>query len=139
MIAVLDTNVLVSGILKPSGPSGAILRLAAAGIIRTAYDARILAEYRDVLLRPAFGFPENSVLDLLVQLEQEGLPVVAAPLPFRLPDPDDEPFLEIALTAQVHALVTGNKRHFPRKSRKIAILSPGEFIEGFTRKYQFPP
>ena len=132
MIVVLDTNVIVSGILKPYGPSGAILRLAAAGIIRVAHDARILSEYRDVLSRPAFGFSGNLIDDLIDQLEQEGLAAVGSPLPFRLPDPHDEPFLEVAIAAQADALVTGNKRHFPQKGRRIKVLSPAEFISDFS-------
>ncbi len=134
MIIVLDTNVIVSGILKPFGPAGTILRLAAVGVIRLAHDARILSEYRDVLSRPAFGFSENLVNDLIDQFEQEGLAVVGFPLPFRLPDPQDEPFLEVALAARAHALVTGNKRHFPGKYHKINILSPAEFLSDFSSK-----
>jgi predicted nucleic acid-binding protein len=29
-----------------------------------------------------------------------------------LPDPDDTPFLEVALTGHVDALITGHARHF---------------------------
>lgn len=134
MIVVLDTNVIVSGILKPFGLAGAILRLAAAGIVRLAHDARILSEYKDVLSRPVFGFSENLVHDLIDQLEKEALAAVGSPLPFRLPDPHDEPFLEVALAAQADALVTGNKRHFPRKGHKMKVLSPAEFISDFSSK-----
>jgi putative PIN family toxin of toxin-antitoxin system len=134
MIIVLDTNVIVSGILKPFSSAGAILRLAATGIIRLAHDSRILSEYREVLSRPVFGFSKNLVHDLINQLEEEGLTVVGSPLPFRLPDPHDEPFLEVALAAQVDALVTGNKRHFPQKGHKIRIISPAEFTAEFSSK-----
>lgn len=134
MIVVLDTNILVSGILRPFGPCGAILRLAAAGIIRLAHDSRILSEYRDVLNRPVFGFSEDLVEDLLDQIEQEGLAVVGSPLPFRLPDPHDEPFLEVAIAACAQALVTGNKRHFSKKGHKIRVLSAAEFIAYFGSK-----
>jgi putative PIN family toxin of toxin-antitoxin system len=132
MIVVLDTNVVVSGILRPLGPAGSILRLTAAGIIRLAHDTRILSEYKEVLGRAVFGFSENLVHDLIDQFEQEGLAVVGSPLPFRLPDPDDEPFLEVALAAQAHALVTGNKRHFPRRGHRMKVLSPAEFISDFS-------
>jgi putative PIN family toxin of toxin-antitoxin system len=132
MIVVLDTNIVVSGILKPFSPSGAILRLAAAGVIRLAYDARILLEYTEVLSRPIFGFSRNLVHDLLNQLEEEGLGVVASPLPFRLPDPHDEPFLEVAIAAKAYALVTGNKRHFLPKGHRMKVLSPAEFIYEFS-------
>jgi len=32
-----------------------------------------------------------------------------------LPDPDDEPFLEVTIAGKVEAIATGNKRHFPKK------------------------
>ena len=33
MIVVLDTNVLVSGVLSPFGPAGAMMRFVASGMI----------------------------------------------------------------------------------------------------------
>ena len=46
---VVDTNVLVSGLLSPFGPPGRIVDLLQAGGLRLAADDRIEAEYRDVL------------------------------------------------------------------------------------------
>lgn len=129
MIIVLDSNVVVSGILQPFGKPAMILRLVAAGRIRCAYDLRIMTEYRDVLTRPKFGFSESQVKNFLTQIEEEGLPVVAGPLAIRIPDPDDQPFLEIALAAGAEALVTGNKKHFPKgEYRRVKIVSPLEFL-----------
>jgi predicted nucleic acid-binding protein len=51
----------------------------------------------------------------LSQAEQEGFLVSVKPLKFHLPDPDDEPFLEVAVSARVKAIVTSNKRYFPRR------------------------
>jgi putative PIN family toxin of toxin-antitoxin system len=130
VIIVLDTNVVVSGILRPFGKPAMILRLVAAGRIRCAYDLRLLTEYRNVLDRPKFGFSENQVKEFLTQMEEEGLPVVAGPLAIRIPDPDDHPFLEVALAAGAEALVTGNKKHFPKgEYRRVVIVSPLEFLE----------
>lgn len=130
MIAVLDTNVIVSGILRPFSRPGDILRLVSRGTLKVAYDIRILSEYREVLSRPRFGFSRESIETFLLQLEEDGLGVSAQPLPFRLTDPGDEPFLEVALAAPAGALVTGNKRHFPKESYEgVAILSPGQFCD----------
>ncbi len=130
MIVVLDTNVLVSGILKPYSKAAAILRLVTEGTIRLAYDLRILSEDRNVLKRPKFNFAQENVEELLEQIEEEGLLVSAKPLRVHLSDPDDEPFLEVALSGSVKAIVTGNKRHFPGKEYEgVKILSPAEFLE----------
>ena len=130
MIIVLDTNVLISGILKPYSKAATLLRLVADGMIQLAYDLRILSEYRDVLNRPKFNFAKEDVKAFLDEVEKEGLLVSGRPLKFHLPDQDDEPFLEVALSAQGKAIVTGNKRHFPRKEYEgVKILSPAEFLE----------
>jgi len=135
MIIVLDTNVLVSGILKPYSEAAAILRLVTDGAIQLAYDLRVLSEYRDVLKRSKFNFPQENVEGFLEQIEQEGLLVSVKPLEFHLPDPDDEPFLEVALSGRVKAVVTGNKRYFPRKEYEgVRILSPAEFLEAVKGK-----
>ena len=45
-----------------------------------------------------------------------------------LPDPDDEPFLECALTAGV-PLVTGNIRHFPKSAAQgVQVMTPEQFL-----------
>jgi predicted nucleic acid-binding protein len=56
-------------------------------------------------------------------------------LKFSLPDPGDEPFLEVALSARVAAIVTGNKRHFPKRNYEgVRILSPAEFLKALGEK-----
>jgi putative PIN family toxin of toxin-antitoxin system len=127
---VLDTNVLVSGLLSPFGPPGRIVQVAAAGDLSLCFDARILAEYREVLLRPAFSFPAHHVQALLEQIRAAGVAVTAAPLPRPLPDPDDDAFLEVAISAAAEFLVTGNPRHFPARQRAgIRVASPAEFLD----------
>ena len=130
MRIVLDTNVLVSGLLSPFGPPGDIVRLITTGTVRVCYDARILGEYRQVLLRPVFSFSQVQVESVLAQLETDGDLVTACPLSEGLPDPDDEAFLAIALASQAHCLVTGNIRHYPASSRQgVRVVSPRNFLE----------
>lgn len=72
MRIVVDTNVLVSGLLSPFGPPGTIIGLIAAGRLSLCHDARILAEYAEVLRRPGFAFAEEDVSALLRQVEAGG-------------------------------------------------------------------
>ena len=128
MKIVLDTNVLVSGLLSPFGPPGELVRLVAAGDLTLCFDARLTSEYREVLEREKFGFDRDSVSALLDFVAFAGILVAAAPLKMPLPDPDDEPFLAIALAANV-PLVTGNLKHFPlRKRQGGQVLAPHEFL-----------
>jgi putative PIN family toxin of toxin-antitoxin system len=134
MKIVLDTNVLVSGLLTPFGSSGEIVRMVSAGILILQYDSRILLEYQEVLYRPKFQFDKEHIDSLLAYVKQNGQVVSAGPLKEQLPDPDDEPFLEIAIAGRAACIITGNKSHFPRQPRRgTKILSPSEFI-GFYRK-----
>ena len=86
MIVVLDTNVLVSGVLNPFGKPAAIIRLIIDGRLKLAYDARILTEYDEVLHRPKFPFSEEQIAPILEQFMKEGLSVSGIPLSIRLPD-----------------------------------------------------
>jgi len=132
MKIVLDTNVIVSGLISPYSQAGEIVRMAASGTIELFYDARILSEYRDVLLRSKFSFSKNHVYNFLEQIEDCGYAIAAEPLAAKLPDSDDKPFLEVALSAKAACLVTGNAKHFPaKKHRGMKVISPAQFLEPF--------
>ncbi len=113
MRIVLDTNVLVAGLLSPFGPCGGIVRMVSSGEVELCLDARILCEYGEVLRRPQFSFNDDSIAALLDYITYRGHMVASSPLPCALPDMDDEVFLEIALASQAAYLVTGNQQHFP--------------------------
>jgi predicted nucleic acid-binding protein len=131
---VVDTNVLVSGLLSAHGAPARVLDLLTTGDLRIAYDDRIAAEYRQVLARPRFGFHPEAVAHLLDYVLAEGMPLVARPLPAELPDPADLPFLEVAVEAAA-LLITGNPgcthpQHFPAEvCTGIEVLAPATFIE----------
>ncbi len=136
MKIVLDTNVLVAGLLSPFGPCAQIVRMVSSGDLTLCLDARILSEYEEVLHRPKFGFRTDRIAALLDYLEHSGIIVAAAPLSDSLPDLDDQPFLEVALAAQGRCLVTGNRVHFPaRLCQGVTVFSPADFL-AFYRKQQ---
>ncbi len=130
MNIVLDTNVLVAGLLSPFGPCGEIVRMVSSGELTLSLDARILTEYDEVLHRPKFKFDKEKVSVLLDHMEHRGLTVASSPLIQSLPDIDDEPFLEVAIAAHAEFLLTGNRKHFPPDlCQGITVLSPGEFLQ----------
>ncbi len=130
MRIVLDTNVLVSGLLSPQGPPGRILDLVTSGDVVVLYDDRVLAEYRDVLARPRFRFAASQQAAVLDFIEAEGELVPSPPLDVKLSDPDDLPFLEVAAAGAADALVTGNQRHFAPAdgTHQVCVRTPAEFI-----------
>ena len=138
MKVVLDTNVLVSGLLSPYGPCGEIVRMMTGGAIQLCYDARILAEYGEVLRRPRFRINPDELAAVLDYIESAGQSVASVPLPHSLPDGDDEAFLEVALGAGARCLVTGNMRHYPEKLRMgMRVISPAQFMTFYrARRYE---
>jgi len=132
---VLDTNVLVSALLRPDSLPARVLDLVLSRQVTLALDHRIFNEYQDVLFRPEFALPRNYVDDLLEFLWWSSEKVQAVTLPIRLPDPNDVMFIEVAVAALAKALVTGNLKHFPPSQRHgIRVLSPRQFLEVWSGK-----
>ena len=131
MRIVLDTNVLVSGLLNPNGAPGRIVDLLIAGQVQVLYDDRILGEYREVLTRPQLAIDPSSTQAVIDYLLFSGEHVLALPLPeTTFPDPDDKMFAEVAISGEADAIVTGNSRHFSSlKTYDVKVCSPSEFIQ----------
>ena len=129
MKVVLDTNVLVSGFLNSQGPCGRILDLVLEDQLALSVDDRVVAEYHEVCHRPELRLPEDEIDRVIDFIAASAEPVVAAPLDVELPDPDDLPFLEVATSSSAY-LITGNRRHFPKRlCRDARILTPRELID----------
>jgi len=126
---VVDTNVLVSGLLRAGSPHAAVLGLVLSRQVRLAFDERIFAEYADVLARPEFEFPPEHVHTVLDFLWREGERIRPESLALQLPDPDDAMFLEVAVSVLASALVSGNLRHYPLAQRRgVRVMSPREYV-----------
>jgi len=135
MNIVLDTNVLVAGLLSPFGTCSEIVLMVASGELTLSFSARILAEYDDVLRRPKFNLEEEKVTALLDYISHMGQTIATSPLACSLPDPDDETFLETTMASQAACLVTGNKNHFPAElCHGITIYSPREFLNFYKKQ-----
>lgn len=129
MRLVLDTNVAVSALLTPHGAPARVLDLVLSGDHIVLLDDRIRAEYAEVLARPRFGFAPLDVATLLGYLFGWAESVVARPLDLKLPDPDDLPFLEVAVAGRADALVAGNPRHYlVPASVAVRVMSPAQFL-----------
>ena len=133
MLVVLDTNVIVSGLMSEKGKPARIIDLALENRFQLAYDDRILGEYEDVLARPELRIQPARARAVITHLELTGQLIEATPLaPDGFQDPDDLPFAEVFITANAQALVTGNLRHFaPLVEQGLAVFSPGQFLEQF--------
>jgi putative PIN family toxin of toxin-antitoxin system len=131
--AVIDTNVLVSGLLSPAGNEALILLAIHQGLVHPCFSEDILDEYAAVLARPKFAFPPDEIAAVLAMFRSQGeqfLPDVSAAVSA---DPGDTKFLHCAEAAQADYLVTGNKRHFPEASHGMTrVVNAGELLDRIT-------
>jgi uncharacterized protein len=96
---VVDTNILVSGLLKRGGPPGRIIEALVRGQLDLIYSQDIIAEYDEILSRPKFALPTDLVAVVMESVYQYGFQVSPSPIPaFPLPDSDDWPFVAVTLT-----------------------------------------
>jgi uncharacterized protein len=126
---VLDTNVVVSALLKPHGLEDQVLRLALAGRFLLCVSPEVMAEYGRVLSRPRFKFRPEEVATALRQLERAGsLFRPAKTLRISVHDADNR-FYECADAAQAAFLVTGNLKHFKKDYRFTTVLNARRLLD----------
>ena len=95
--AVIDTNVLVSAMLKFQSVPGQVANEALLGKIIPLLCDEIVAEYREVLARPKFKF-DQKVVDVFIDgIIDRGIFVDAVPVEEIIPDPKDIVFYEVAM------------------------------------------
>ncbi len=130
---VIDTNVVVSGLLSANGPCAQIIEAVMDGRVKLVYDARILAEYRDVLCRPRLKLKPAQVMHFLEALGGQ-MSVVPERLVAIGPDPDDLVFVEVALAVPDRTIVTGNLADFPSEILNGArLLTPVQALAELRR------
>jgi hypothetical protein len=111
---VLDTNIIVAGLLSAKGPPGQLLSawLDDEAFVLVTSQAQ-LAEINRVVtyehLRPRIS-PE-SVADLLDNIDVTAVVLNALPKIERSPDPDDNLILATAIAGNANLIVSGDKAH----------------------------
>ena len=135
---VLDTNILVSGVIA-SGYSASIIDAALREEIKLVSSAHLLEEFSEVITRRhiAKKYPkaaENAdiLLDFLraFSILTPGMPTEAISI-----DRDDDFVLACAIGGNVDAIVSGDPHLLSLKSNKgIPILTPKEFASQYLHK-----
>ncbi len=134
MRVVIDTSVLVSGLIRPQGPPGEVLRALRDGRFTILYSHETLMEIVVVLGRDFFRrkyqvqVDDISTLVSLIRLRGEA--VVPAQKVTDCRDPKDNKFLEAAVAGDADYLVSGDDDLLSMNPyRSIPVLSPVEFLE----------
>ena len=126
---VIDTNVIVSAVLKPEGLQRTVVLLAMTKPARWYVSDPIMKEYSAVLARPELKIRKSLRLQAIQLIKNHTYLVIPSQLPMVAIDPDDNIFVECADAARADYLVTGNQRHFPRFWKKTKIIHSREFVD----------
>jgi putative PIN family toxin of toxin-antitoxin system len=126
--AVLDTNVVVSGLRNPEGNAADVLKLAESRTFRCYVSKEILNEYEEVLTRQSLRLEREQIRKFVRMLRRTAIVVTPSKRIEATSDPDDNVFLECATEARADYVVTGNLRHFPARFHDIRVVSPRQFL-----------
>jgi putative PIN family toxin of toxin-antitoxin system len=125
---VLDTNVIVSAVLVPSGTQASILLLALQGHIALSVSPPVPAEYEEVLRRPRFKLQPQHIEAVLGTIRKVAHLVEPQRTLSISTHESDNRFLECAAAA-AHYIVTGNTRHFPQRYKETTIVTGRRFLD----------
>lgn len=136
-ILIIDTNVVVAGLLtsNPDSPTCWILDGMLKGRFPFLLSAELLAEYRDVLLRPRIealhGLKEREIDQILTEFVANAVFREPQPTaPAQAPDPGDNHLWALLACEAGAALVTGDKRLLDNPPDGGTLLSPKEAVKG---------
>jgi putative PIN family toxin of toxin-antitoxin system len=122
---VLDTNIIVSAALTPSGNASKILALISAKALNLFLSKDIMAEYKRVLNYDKLRIAAETQQKMLERIEIWGVTISPVPSTFSMPDESDRIFYDAAKSVGAF-LVTGNLKHYPQED---FIVTPSAFIE----------
>jgi len=128
--AVLDANVIISGLIAPHGTPAKVMRAWLDGAFELVVSALLLAELERALAYPKLRERINpaEVRELVDLLRREAQMVG---------DPDDPPSLGsadpgddylIALAAAASAAIVSGDRHLLDLAQRLPVYSPAEFL-----------
>jgi len=130
MRVVVDTNVLISAILKDKDPEAVLLYIIESPDIEWIASHFILAEYKEVLRRKKFALPEEliekwtAMIDLLTTVIDIDLSIDFSR------DRKDAKFLECAISGNAQFFITGDRDFIhAQKLMDTTIISVSKFKE----------
>lgn len=132
---VVDTNVLVSGLLFGETP-GAIVTCWHTGNVQPLCSKAIIEEYLRVLAYPKFRLTESEI-DLILTHEilpffevlnvPSGKPIVAM-------DPADDKFIWCAIEGGAKLIVSGDDHLLKLTDSPVPVLSAADFLSSQSRR-----
>jgi len=133
MRVVIDTGVLVSGLIRPRGTTGEVLLALRDGKFTVLYSNETIMEIIDVLGRDKFRLKYHILPDdvsaLINLIRLRGEAVIPKQRVADCRDPKDDKFLDVALAGEVDYLISGDLDLVSMNPyRSIPIITPAEFL-----------
>ena len=123
---VIDTNVIVSAALSPSGnPAKIVALISNAEEIQVFCSAEILDEYKRVLAYERFHISKEAQHTIISALMELGRQIEPSLSIFPMSDESDRTFYDTA-KASGAILITGNLRRYPAEP---FIVTPAGFLQ----------
>jgi len=132
--AVIDTNVIVSSMLKADSIPGSIINYVESNVIVPLLSEEIINEYVEVLTRNKFEIAHDKVMEMISIIKSKGIVLKREQTLEDFVDKDDIVFFEIVMSARQTMdayLMTGNMKHYPIRSY---IVTPREMIDIIERE-----
>lgn len=130
--AVIDTNVLVSGLIKPDGPTGVVLKDLRQGRFTIIFSSGLLQELVSVLtypkLRTKYGLNRSAFEALLALLALRGDLIIPGQHVRICRDSDDDALFEAAIAGRADYIVSGDSDvRAIKRNEGIDVLNPKTF------------
>jgi putative PIN family toxin of toxin-antitoxin system len=131
---VVDTNVVVAGLLtaRADSPVCRVLDGMLAAAFPFALSEALLAEYREVLVRPrihkAHGLTAAQIETVLVELARHAIVLAPVAAAARAPDAGDQHLWDLLEAHRALRLVTGDKRLLASKAMVGRALTAADFL-----------
>lgn len=133
--AVIDVNVVVSGLISTAGAPGQILQAMQRGEVTIIVSPAYLTELHDVLHRPKFRrwFSVAVASRTVVEIRREGEghpdPPTAAVTSDLTRDPGDDYLPRLARVARADCLITGDADLIAADLADVWVLRPAAFLD----------
>ena len=145
--AVYDCMIFLQATINETSPAAELFRQVEQGNVALFVSAAILSEVRDVLTRPKIQaknphLTEEYVESFLRRVMSQARLLPKAPQRFTYSrDPNDEPYLNLAIETEAAYLVsrdndlldlmnayTDEAKDFRRRFRRLKVVNPAEFL-----------
>lgn len=134
MRVIVDTNIIVSGLISPTGPPGNIVDALLQGFLVPVMSQATLAELEAVLMRPRLRtlFERAGIEAMEFLTEFRELADIVEPgftdIPVR--DENDRMFLELAAARPpVDFLITGDRDLERKQYADVPVISAALFVK----------